>query len=100
MTFQRFESILGAFVAAAGLTALGVYVLRTHKDLPGLCVGVVCIVVALGILVPVQLKAGAKNVKDAGRDVHDALVVVGVPMIVDAQVDGGRRTDPQSKDPV
>ena len=93
MTFDRFTSIAGAFVGAAGLTALGVYVLRTHQDTPGLIVGVVSIALALMLIIPVQLKASAKNLKDVGHDVHDALVVV-VPTVVDSVPGGERHTDP------
>ncbi len=96
MTFQRFEAILLALFAAAVLTGTGVYVLRTWHDTAGLAVGVVCIALALGIIVPVQIKTGAKNLKDAGSDVHDAIVVI-VPTVVDALKDGELHTDPQSK---
>ena len=95
MTFQRFEAIAGALVAALVLAALGAYVLYTFHTTAGLAVGVVCILLALMIVVPVQIKAGAKNMKDAGKDVHDAIVVV-VPTVVDAVMDGERHTDPQS----
>lgn len=96
MTFDRFASIAGAFVAAAALSVLGVYVLRTHHDNIGLGVGVTCVVLAIATIVPVQLKAGARSLKDAGHDVQDAVVVIvpTVEKVMDSVPGGDRHTDP------
>lgn len=96
MTIERLGSVLGALFAAAVLSALGVYVLRSYHELWGLGIGVTCILGALAIVVPVQLKAGAHNLKDSASDVHDAVVVI-VPHVVDALPGGDRHTDPQVK---
>ena len=94
MTFQRIEAIAAALLAALALAGLGGYVLFTHKDTAGLWVGVPCILLALAIVLPVQLKAGARNLKDAGHDVHKALVVIVPTIVADAVAGGDRRTDP------
>ncbi len=96
-TFHQVGSIFAATITALILVVTGAYVLYSFHTNWGLIGGLLCILLALACMVPVQLKTGAKNLKDAGKDVHDALVVIVPTQVFDSKLNGDRMTDPQSE---
>lgn len=73
--FKHVIPFVAAILAALAFAAVGAFVLFTHHTALGLIVGVILIVLAVGIALPVQLSAGAAHVKE--------VIVLIVPTIMD-----------------
>ncbi|MDB4913111.1 MAG: hypothetical protein JWM95_755 [Gemmatimonadetes bacterium] len=95
---SRLLTIGGVILAALALIATGAYVLWQFHTTPGLVIGVVLIVLAVAVALPVQLKKGAHDLKDMSVDLHDATVVI-LPAAEDALRGGARHTDPPAGAP-
>ncbi len=87
----RLLAILSAVLAAVACGLTGAYVLRQFHTTAGLIGGLVLVLLAIAIALPVPFHAGVAALRE------NAVLIV--PVIVDALIGGSRRTDPPADPP-